>query len=114
MAAASSPTAAAGNQIAQQQVLVNGQQQQQPTDERLMSPTSTAVEQATVTTASTAGTGGLLGITPGSPSASNKFVLTPEYIQHSEYCKVLSINKNCRKSEKRPYLHVGLQFWLQY
>ena len=92
VAAASIPTAATGNQVPQQQVLVNGQQQQQqqqPPDERLMSPTSTAAEPATVTTTSTAGTGGLLGITPGSPSASNKFVLTPEYIQHSEYCSVL-------------------------
>lgn len=91
MAAASSPPAATGGPVPQRQVLVNGQQQQQQQagDEQVVSPVSTAVEPATVTTTSTAGTGDLLGITPGTPSASNKFVLTPEYIQHSEYCTVL-------------------------
>jgi hypothetical protein len=73
--------------VSQQQVVVNGQQQ--PAVEQLISPGSdTAAELGTAT--STAGTGGLLGITTGTAtSASNKFVLTPEYIQHSEYSRGL-------------------------
>jgi hypothetical protein len=90
LAAASSPTTAVDNPVPQQHVVVNGQEQ--PSSEQLISPDSTAEEAGTptATTTSTAGTGGVLGITPGTTSSSsNKFVLTPEYIQHSEYSRVL-------------------------
>jgi hypothetical protein len=66
--------------------VVNGQQQS--ASEQLISPGGDTVAELGTAT-STAGTGGPLGITPGTTSASNKFVLTPEYIQHSEYSRVL-------------------------
>jgi hypothetical protein len=58
---------------------VNGQQQ-------LTSPGGAEAEAGTLTATSTAGT----GISPGTTTASNKFVLTPEYIQHSEYSSVVN------------------------
>ncbi|PSN39772.1 hypothetical protein C0J52_15320, partial [Blattella germanica] len=77
LAAATSPTSAGTAVNVSQQVVVNGQQQ--PSSEQLLSPGGTAADGTT-----TAGTGGLIGITSGATSASNKFVLTPEYIQHSD------------------------------
>lgn len=98
VAAASSPPAATGNPVSQQQVVVNGQQQ--PVDEQLMSPMSTAAEPAIVTTTATAGTGDLLSITSGTPSASNEFVLTPEYIQHTIKNALKEENLNPEIEEK--------------
>jgi hypothetical protein len=93
LVAACNVTAAGGIPVSQQQVVVNGQQQP-PTAEQLTSPGSTGAEAGTLTATSTAGTGVLLGITPGTTtSASNKFVLTPEYIQHSEYSGVVNERK---------------------
>lgn len=92
LVAASNTTAAGGIPVSQQQVVVNGQQQ--ATAEQLTLPGGTGAEAGTLTATSTAGTGGLLGITPGTAtSAANKFVLTPEYIQHSEYSSVVNERK---------------------
>lgn len=92
LVAASNASAAGGIPVSQQQVVMNGQQQ--ATAEQLASPGSTGAEAGTLTATSTAGTGGLLGITPGTAtSTSNKFVLTPEYIQHSEYSSVVNEQK---------------------
>jgi hypothetical protein len=89
LVAASNTTGAVGIPVSQQQVVVNGQQQ--PSAEKLTSPGGTGAEAGTLTSTPTAGTGGLLDISPGTTTtASNKFVLTPEYIQHSEYRSVVN------------------------
>jgi hypothetical protein len=98
LVAASNATTAGGIPVSQQQVVVNGQQQ--PVAEQLTAPGGTGAEAGTLTATPTAGTGGLLGITPGTTtSASNKFVLTPEYIQHSEYSSVVNERK-CQQVEE--------------
>ncbi|XP_069695049.1 nucleosome-remodeling factor subunit NURF301 isoform X3 [Periplaneta americana] len=95
LAAATSPTAT-GNSVPQQQVVVNGQQ---PSSDQMLSPELGATTETGTT--STAGTGGLLGITPGTTtSASNKFVLTPEYIQHTIKNALKQENLNPEIEEK--------------
>ncbi|PNF38728.1 hypothetical protein B7P43_G14361 [Cryptotermes secundus] len=99
LVAASNTTAAGGIPVSQQQVVVNGQQQE--TDEQLTLPGGTGAEAGTLTATSTAGTGGLLGITPGTAtSAANKFVLTPEYIQHTIKNALKQENLNPEIEEK--------------
>ncbi|KAJ9577901.1 hypothetical protein L9F63_025239, partial [Diploptera punctata] len=89
LAATTSPSSVTGGAL-QQQVVVNGQQ---ASGDQLVSPGSTADGTPT------AGTGGLLGITSGT-SATNKFVLTPEYIQHTIKNALKQENLNPEIEEK--------------